>query len=204
MLLFFGMFYFGTLHSVLICVVLFVCLVAFFFCIPAFYVQLPACHICCNGFAHRILAFFLCQNAHFFVFCLKFSVPLPRCFVFLAAQFASFCALGYFWVLCHANVFFLRCCSFFCCLFFAHLCDCFFFFYNLWPSLTYLCILVLLFRLVSPFLFLIFRYVNALIASILPLTAFLFLPLALPATTINIGQHVAFFYPVHTSQNMSC
>ena len=80
----------------------------------------------------------------------------------------------------------------------------FFFFYNLWPSLTYLCILVLLFRLVSPFLFLIFRYVNALIASILPLTAFLFLPLALPATTINIGQHVAFFYPVHTSQNMSC
>ena len=100
----------------------------FFFCIPAFYVQLPACHICCNGFGHRILAFFLCQNAHFFVFCLKFSVPLPRCFVFLAAQFASFCALGYFWVLCHANVFFLRCCSFFCCLFFAHLCDCFFFF----------------------------------------------------------------------------
>ena len=208
MLLFFGMFYFGTLHSVLICVVHnYLCVWLHFFLHSGFLCAITCLPYLLQWFCASHFGFFFvpkCSLFCFLLFCRFFSVPLPRCFVFLAAQFASFCALGYFWVLCHANVFFLRCCSFFCCLFFAHLCDCFFFFYNLWPSLTYLCILVLLFRLVSPFLFLIFRYVNALIASILPLTAFLFLPLALPATTINIGQHVAFFYPVHTSQNMSC
>ena len=101
------------------CAQLFVCLVAFFF---AFWLFM------CNYLLAIFVAMVLPSHFGFFfpkyslfcflLFCRFFSVPLPRCFVFLAAQFASFCALGYFWVLCHANVFFLRCCSFFCCLVF--------------------------------------------------------------------------------------
>ena len=68
--------------------------------------------------------------------------------------------------------------------------------------LPYLCVLVLLFRLASPLLFLLFRCLNTLIISITPLTSLLFLPLILPAHHHHLCQYDVFFDLVHASKNM--
>ena len=84
-LLFFGMFYFGTLHSVLICVVLFVCLVAFFFFLHSGFL----CAITCLPY---LLQWFCASHFGFFF--------VPKCSLFcfllkiLGATSSLFCLSG--------------------------------------------------------------------------------------------------------------
>ena len=202
---FFCLFHFCNLHSVLVCVVHnYLCVWWHFFLRFDFVCVIPCLPYFLQRFREFLHSFLLPKCS---LFCFLFFAGFSRChflvfFVFLAAQFASFCAVGYFWVLCYENLFLLCCYNFF-------LLPCFAicviaFFDNLWPSLTHLCVLVLLFCLASPFRFLLFNLIKCIDCTIAPLTSPLFLPLILSTHHNHCCQYEAFFYLGHAPKNMSC
>ena len=134
------------------------------FCFFALYEHFLACFIFCNRF---VLCFihFCCQNPHFFIF-LFFSGECRCHFLdlkgFLSFLFLVFCVgVCYFITLCKFALWFVFLQQFLC---FIELILCGVICWQLWSSLTYLCVLVLLFRFDFPYLFLPFRCFNVLIA----------------------------------------